>query len=84
MLSQMTSGIWVREPPPLPPSDTAPPPLRYLQIRPQSEITASASARALRFNYLPSELNAVVASTRALGHGSFEGIRDVVYVSPER
>jgi hypothetical protein len=58
--------------------------LHVLQIRPQSEITASASARALRFNYLPGESNAVVASTRALGHGSFEGIRDVIYVSPKR
>lgn len=65
-------------------SPTAKHELHVLQIRPQSEITASASARALRFNYLPSELNAVVASTRALGHGSFEGIRDVVYVSPDR
>jgi len=55
-----------------------------LQIRPQSEITASAAARALRFNYLPSATNAAVASSRALGHGAFEGIRDVVYVSPDR
>ena len=58
--------------------------LHVLQIRPQSEITASASARALRFNYLPSDQNAAVASSRALGHGNFEGIQDVVYVSPDR
>jgi len=56
--------------------------LHILQVRPQQEITSSAAARALRFKYLPGEQYSAVASSRAMGHGSFEGICDVVYVSP--
>jgi len=57
--------------------------LQILQVRPQQEITASAAARALRFKYLPGEQYSAVASTHALGHGSFEGISDIVYVDPQ-
>jgi hypothetical protein len=57
--------------------------LHVLQVRPQVEVSNS-SARGLRFRYLPGEQHATVCSTKALGHGAFEGISDVVYVSPER
>jgi len=55
--------------------------LHLLQIRPQAQVTAKA---ADRFQFLPSAEYAAVASARALGHGRFDGIADVVYVSPER
>ena len=55
--------------------------LHLLQIRPQATYVQRASDR---FQFLPSADYAAVASTRALGHGRFEGITDVVYVSPER
>uniref|UniRef100_A0A6S9V7X9 Pyruvate phosphate dikinase AMP/ATP-binding domain-containing protein n=1 Tax=Chrysotila carterae TaxID=13221 RepID=A0A6S9V7X9_CHRCT len=57
--------------------------LHILQVRPQSEVTASHHAKALRFKYLPGSDYSAVASTHALGHGSFENISDVIYVSPE-
>ena len=55
--------------------------LHLLQIRPQAQFRAGD---ANRFQFLPSADYAAVASTRALGHGRFQGISDVVYVSPER
>jgi len=55
--------------------------LHVLQIRPQAQVAARMSDR---FNFLPSAEYAAVASTRALGHGRFEGITDVVYVSPDK
>ena len=57
--------------------------LHVLQVRPQSEV-AEPTASALRFRCLPSKRCAAVASARALGHGSFDDITDIVYVSPER
>jgi len=55
--------------------------LHLLQIRPQAQFQ---SKQADRFEFLPSSDYAAVASKRALGHGRFENITDVVYVSPER
>jgi len=55
--------------------------LHLLQIRPQAQFVTRASDR---FEFLPSADYAAVASRRALGHGRFENITDVVYVSPER
>ena len=55
--------------------------LHVLQIRPQAHFRGKDSHR---FQFLPSREYAAVASTRALGHGKFENISDVVYVSPER
>jgi len=55
--------------------------LHLLQIRPQAQFQKFSSDR---FQFLPSEDYAAVASTRALGHGRFDSIQDVVYVSPER
>jgi hypothetical protein len=55
--------------------------LHLLQIRPQATFAQGANER---FQFLPSDEYAAVASTRALGHGRFEGVKDVVYVSPER
>ena len=56
--------------------------LHLLQIRPQAKYSDALASG--RFSYLPSAEYAAVASSRALGHGRFDGIRDVVYVSPER
>jgi len=56
--------------------------LHLLQIRPQAQVSRDGLTDNVRF--LPSAEYAAVASTRALGHGRFEGISDVVYVSPER
>jgi len=58
--------------------------LHILQIRPQAELQTAKAANALRFQYLPDEEHAAVTSRRALGHGRFEGISDVLYVSPDR
>ena len=55
--------------------------LHLLQIRPQANFPPNTGER---FGFLPSSDYAAVASARALGHGRFDGIRDVVYVSPER
>jgi len=55
--------------------------LHLLQIRPQAQFQELS---ADRFQFLPSADYAAVASTRALGHGRFENLMDVVYVSPER
>jgi len=55
--------------------------LHLLQIRPQAQFQKNS---ADRFHFLPSSDYAAVASTRALGHGRFDSIQDVVYVSPER
>lgn len=55
--------------------------LHLLQIRPQANVN-STGREALGF--LPSKDYAAVASSSALGHGRFDGICDVVYVSPER
>jgi len=57
--------------------------LHLLQIRPQAQVAAQ-SAMGLRFQYLPSDQYAVITSKMALGNGRFEGICDVLYVSPER
>ena len=57
--------------------------LHLLQIRPQAKYSRRTTPRAAS-RYLPSAEYAAVASSRALGHGRFDGIRDVVYVSPER
>jgi len=57
--------------------------LHLLQIRPQAQVARGRLAED-HFRFLPSADYAAVASTRALGHGRFEGITDVVYVSPER
>jgi len=56
--------------------------LHVLQIRPQAQV-AGQKATGLRFQYLPNVEYAAVTSTKALGNGRFDGIRDVVYVSPE-
>ena len=56
--------------------------LHLLQIRPQAQFSRAGIAEG--FQFLPSAEYAAVASSRALGHGRFEGITDVVYVSPER
>ena len=64
-------------------SPTAKNELHVLQVRPQSEVAEPASS-SLRFRYLPSDKYAAVTSTRALGHGSFDDITDIIYVSPER
>ena len=58
--------------------------LHVLQLRPQAALSANNAARALRFRYLPTKQYAAVTSKHALGHGRFENISDVVYVSPER
>jgi len=55
--------------------------LHLLQIRPQANFPPNTGER---FGFLPSQEYAAVASSRALGHGRFEGICDVVYVSPDR
>jgi len=55
--------------------------LHLLQIRPQAQMHQT---QADHFRFLPSAQYAAVASERALGHGRFEGISDVVYVSPDR
>lgn len=55
--------------------------LHLLQIRPQANFPPNTGER---FGFLPSSDYAAVASSRALGHGRFDGIHDVVYVSPER
>jgi len=55
--------------------------LHVLQIRPQAHFR---EGHADRFAFLPSSDYAAIASTRALGHGRFNGISDVVYVSPDR
>jgi len=57
--------------------------LHLLQIRPQAQVAAQ-SATGLRFQYLPGPEYAAVTSKQALGNGRFEGICDVLYVSPER
>lgn len=56
--------------------------LHVLQLRPQAAL--SMSAAATRFRYLPTKQYASVTSKHALGHGRFENISDVVYVTPER
>jgi len=56
--------------------------LHLLQIRPQAQV-AGQKATGLRFQYLPDAEYAAVTSTKALGNGRFDGICDVVYVSPE-
>jgi len=56
--------------------------LHVLQIRPQARLAEVRDAP--RFSYLPGEKHALVASGRALGHGRFRDIADVVYVSPEK
>jgi len=58
--------------------------LHILQVRPQVEVSRSNAARSLRFRYLPGEDHAAVCSSRALGHGAFDNICDIVYVSPDR
>jgi len=55
--------------------------LHLLQIRPQAKLSAKATAR---FAFLPDQEYAAIASKRALGHGRFDGVLDVVYVSPNR
>jgi len=50
-----------------------------LQVRPMSAL-ADSSRPKLKFSHLPESDAAAVASGRALGHGSFEGIKDVVFV----
>ena len=58
-------------------SPTAKHELHVLQVRPQSEVAEPASS-SLRFRYLPSDKYAAVTSTRALGHGSFDDITDII------
>ena len=57
--------------------------LHLLQIRPQAQVAAQ-KAMGLRFQYLPTEEYAAITSRQALGNGRFDGICDVIYVSPER
>ena len=57
--------------------------LHLLQIRPQAQVAAQ-KAMGLRFQYLPSDEYAAITSKQALGNGRFDGIVDVLYVSPER
>ncbi len=52
--------------------------LHLLQIRPQAQISRYGFSD--RFTFLPSADYAAVASTRALGHGRFDAVADVVYV----
>jgi hypothetical protein len=53
--------------------------LSVLQIRPMGAMQQDTTTK---FNHLPSDQYACVVSKLALGHGQFEGIRDVVYVKP--
>jgi len=55
--------------------------LHVLQLRPQAGLGTSSAAT--RFRYLPTKQYASVTSKHALGHGRFEEISDVVYVTPD-